>query len=185
MTSALLTVLVLTAATQGASLLPEAKSELVSLRLELVLEKPAIVGGSGPAITARVANLGSTPVVLILPGDGSDLADRTPILKWYCTRTTPSGVEDCARRSLGACGLLNPLELTELFTLDPGATKELGPWASLPRFRKAGTYRVTLEYENNPRLQLRVPCEESTKAQVEASTPCHLLSNELVFEVTQ
>jgi len=63
-------------------------------------------------VTARLTNNGTRPLTLVLPGDGSRMARRTPIVEWLFT---PSG----KLSGFEGCGNINELQSGDVFTLDP------------------------------------------------------------------
>jgi hypothetical protein len=51
-----------------------------TLDLRIVAKEASMTLGQQPQITATVTNKGSTPVTLVLPGDGSESGWRTPLV---------------------------------------------------------------------------------------------------------
>src|SRR5262249_26833670 len=62
-------------------------------------------------VTARLTNNGTRPLTLVLPGDGSRMARRTPIVEWLFT---PGG----KLSGFEGCGNINELQSGDVFTLD-------------------------------------------------------------------
>lgn len=134
-------------------------------------------------------NLSSTPLVLVEPGDGSEIGWRTPILTWII-----EPLDDVARASAArtesrgrGCGNINPLRASEVFTLAPGARHAFGPWVSSPHPRGPGRWRVALRYQNQPSLEWGgLPLGEhdaEAMRRVRASSAVDVTSNSLEIVV--
>jgi hypothetical protein len=126
-------------------------------------------------------NGGSAPVTLILPGDGSTVGWRTPVLTWQAS--TPSG-KPAKPRMVGRCGNVNALQASEVFTLQPGETKELRDWLGEP-YVEPGRYVVRLTYENDPTRGLKgIPLGESrVPTAFRGSAPCRVVSQPLTVDL--
>jgi len=74
-------------------------------------------GDCCPPFSATISNRGQRVLTLVLPGDGSNGGDRTPIVRW---EYGPAVV-----RSSKVCGNYRPLQPGEVFTLHPGTCQAL------------------------------------------------------------
>lgn len=101
----------------------------------------------GAQIVVTLTNHGTKTVRLVVPGDGSDAAMRTPVLSWIAT----SGGKPAEPEAVARCGMTNPIEASEVFTLAPGASREMRDWVGQPQV-KAGTYDVKLRFRNDPSI---------------------------------
>lgn len=124
-------------------------------------------------------------VTLVLPGDGSDVGWRTPLVNWDVRTSDGRHVE---RQKVFRCGNINPLRAGEVFTLPPGGEKTFRttvPWYF--RYETSRRYKLRLTYENRPRFSWSgMPLGRHDSAAVEAvrnSTRCKLVSNALEVEV--
>jgi hypothetical protein len=136
-----------------------------------------------------ISNRGSNSVTLVEPGDGSENAWRTPVIGWSVLPVnSPEKHPDTPAPWSGArCGNINPFRLSEVFSLEPGKEKQFEPWDDYSLFDKPGKYRVVLYYSNIPDMKTKgAPLGDHEKGAVErikASTPCKLISNEVIVEV--
>ena len=102
---------------------------------ELQIEAPAqIKQNSHDQLKVRINNVGAVPVTLVLPGDGSDISWRTPVITWALTRLDlPAPVAFFPRGAgIRRCGNINRLDLREVFTIKPGENQEISQWVCLP-----------------------------------------------------
>ncbi len=157
----------------------EARSAQSSSEVELVLDLEP-----GRIWSASLVNHGREPVEVVLPGDGSIVGWRTPIIKWSVVSET--GV--IRQHSGGRCGNINPLELDEVVTLRSGERVSLVRYGLFtPRLPSSGVVSVSLSYENDPHLEwgglAMGPHESGAMARVRASTPLSLTSNIVQFEI--
>jgi hypothetical protein len=101
-------------------------------------------------IKADITNLSDEVVTLVVPGDGSEVGWRTPIITWTVVDATTDRLEWPLRIR---CGNQNALGSDEVIRLAPGETRELDHlW--LPT-AKPGKYKVALTYENRPGAKWR------------------------------
>jgi hypothetical protein len=144
--------------------------------LGLSIGRQAAVGpGERSHVIARLVNKGPRPLTLVMPGDGSDVGRRTPIIRWSC--------EPSAFRGQGLCAYINPLRAGEVFTLNVGESRELGEWVRRPSL-EPGTYRCRMTYENVPDhpwggASLTPPHDEDEVRRLRASDSCSARSNEI------
>jgi hypothetical protein len=157
---------------------------------ELRIEVPAqIKQDAHGQIKVRINNVGDAPVTLVLPGDGSEVSWRTPVIKWSLTRLDPPDSKAAAPLGFsgGRCGNVNKLDLREIFTLKPGETQKIGQWVNLPYGMPPGQYSVVFHYSNIPDMKWQgVPLGKHDPAamqQVKRSTPISLVSNEVIVEI--
>ena len=133
----------------------------------------------------RLTNLGSAPITLVEPGDGSDGGRRTPIMKWSIELI--GGTHEPPE--LTGCGNINVLRPDEVFELQPGEGRLLGEWVPDVWVTQEGRYRLRLRYENDPNLQWGgIPLGEhdaEAMRRVQNSTPCVAVSNDVSIEVTR
>ena len=140
----------------------------------------ATLRDAGPKSDQRFSvvlkNEGSKPLRLVLPGDGSAVGWRTPVVTWTASANgAPVAPEGAAR-----CGMMNRIEPSEIVTLAPGASREMRDWLDAPRFAP-GTYDLRLTYRNDPALQARKSNGESdeVKRLIAASSACEVTSKPL------
>jgi hypothetical protein len=136
--------------------------------------------GRVPIIDARLRNTGPDTVVLVLPGD----VHRTPILRW-AVRTRDG--RKVPPEPVAYCGNRSPLQRRAIVTLAPGEAHDLSlGFPAFFQYEKKDTYVVQLIYENWPSMlggePLGVDDPEAVR-QLRESTPCRILSNQLVVNV--
>ena len=117
-----------------------APAEPSVLTIELRAEALEYRVGQAFRGSAELVNPGTEPLTVILPGDGSEVGWRTPVVRW-----TP------ALRPMPRCGNTNALSADELVVLQPGQRVELD-WLDAPVFQAAGSCAVALELEHDPTL---------------------------------
>jgi hypothetical protein len=161
------------------------------LDLHISCETLSIKKGTRPKIKVAVTNRGEHAVTLVQPGDGSNSRMRTPIIGWSVLAADDAKAEHPKQVPLyrgGRCGNINALKADEVFALKKNETKELGAWIQSSSFPQAGTYRVVFYYFNEPGLKWGgIPLgkhDGKAMQMVKNSTPCELISNELLMQVT-
>lgn len=123
--------------------------------------------------TLTLTNGSKKPVSLVVPGDGSEAGWRTPAITWIAT----ANGQPATRAEGGRCGMMNPIAASEIFTLAPGASREINEWLGFPSF-VPGTYDLRLRYRNDPALQSRKAGAAPDAAQkIAQSSPCDITSN--------
>jgi hypothetical protein len=127
--------------------------------------------GGSPRFAVTLTNKGRKPARLVVPGDGSEAGMRTPILTWIATA---GGNPAEPAPPSGRCGLTNAIEAKEVFTLAPGASREMNEWLGEP-YVKPGTYDVKLRFRNDPKV-VRNASPDVTKL-VAATDACDVTSN--------
>jgi hypothetical protein len=127
-------------------------------------------------VEAFLQNRGSRPVTLILPGDGSRMGRRTPVIEWLFT---PGG----KIRGFEGCGVLNAFRADEVFTLQPDETRIISQWVAPVELPPVSQCRAFLVYTNDPGLPfmgaLQRPHDRAAIAQLLASDKCSVASNEI------
>jgi hypothetical protein len=127
----------------------------------------------GQRFTLALKNNGRSAVRLVLPGDGSEVGWRTPVLAWAAT----SGGKPVAPVNRGRCGNMNRIERSEIFTLAPGASREIPEWVPSPEF-PSGTYDLRLTYRNDPGLLVRKgAAPEDVKRLLASTSACQITTD--------
>jgi hypothetical protein len=165
-------------------------SNAADLALFLTPPTGQIRVGDFPKFSVTITNRGSKAVTLTRPGDGSESHWRTPKIGWSVVPTSASEQKhpkSIPRFSGGRCGNVNSITDDEVFTLKAGSSITFSKWIDYPVFESAGTYRLVFYYQNDPRLAasglaLR-PNEKSALTRMKQSTPCSLMSEEIIVNV--
>lgn len=143
-----------------------------------------------PRITATLANRGTDPVRVVLPGEGSRYGLRTPMVSWAIA---PAEDPSPAYKPLATgggpllCGHIPSLTPRELVTLAPGEEIALEGQVGLPYLGRPGRFRAVLYLENRPRAgwetwRMLAPPDPTAWAGLQESTPFLVASNPI--EVT-
>jgi len=146
--------------------------------LELRPPRQLIKVGQAPSLTATLVNRGQLAVTLVEPGDGSNRGWRTPVVEWSKSGWFGGGY----------CGNINAVKMEEVFTLQPGQSRQLCDWVGVPHVSGPGSYLVAVRYSNRPdQPWVGLPLEAHDPAAMEAisgSTPVSIVSNtvEIVIE---
>ena len=166
---------------------------LIAQDLVLSVSAPAkpVHVGDHSSFAVTVSNRGPKSVTLVEPGDGSDCKLRTPVVGWSIlpadAKAKRHPKEPPPFRGPRMCGNINPLKLSEVFTLQPGESRRLGAWTGDPDFAQPGRYRVVFYYQNIPKLPTGGlplgPHDDGVVGQIRKSTRCRLVSTELVVDV--
>jgi hypothetical protein len=159
----------------GAPAACAARLEVVPLRIEISTPLEHWVDSKELRITIR--NVGSQPLLLVQPGDGSGDALRTPIVTWSVRDASGPVVQKLTRYDSG----INHLEPGDVFRLQPGESRALSEWISPIVFASPGKLQITLHYVNDPNLQWTGhpfgKHDPTTMRLVQQSTPCNLVSD--------
>ena len=151
------------------------------MRLELTTKKDT---QGDTAFVATIINGGTKPVMLVEPGDGSDVGWRTPVITWKVTTLAGANVP---RPRHARCGNVDGLDEKDVFTLKPGARHVLAGWLGQPS-SPGGRYSVRLVYDNDPsRKQQGVafsPPTAAALALVKKTTVCRVESNAVIADIT-
>lgn len=121
------------------------------------------------ALHLTLVNDGPRPVKLVVPGDGSEAGWRTPVLTWTTTRNGKPVKE----REGGRCGMMNPIDASEVFTLAPGERKTISEWVGRPNV-DPGTYEVELHYKNDPNIATRKGAGAGVEALLGSTDACEV-----------
>jgi len=168
---------------------PQERQDYGTAGCELRIKLPAQMRLDGQdQCMLYIKNLGTRPVTLVAPGDGSVAGWRTPILHWsFLPSDSWESHPAPAAGAGGRCGNINSLEPKEVFQLAPGEEKELAWWHLFTGDVEPGNYRVRLYYDNIPDIKWRgivLPQHDVEAMQrVKNSTPVSLVSNEVEVEV--
>ena len=191
-------------ALQAQSRSPARAAHSPNLRLRISAARTALKPGQTPDIRVTITNLGKKTATLVQPGDGSDVGWRTPLFAWsilaqshsdgkpYRVLSGDPKATDKSRHlsepmpEKGArCGNINRLKPDEVFDLAPGQTKEIHARLLFNLAFPGMTYRLIFLYKNVPALKWQgIPLgthDPKAMERVRNSTPCSLVSNELVF----
>jgi hypothetical protein len=154
--------------------------------LHIVAQETTVTQGQHPQVTATISNQGKMPVTLVVPGDGSESAWRTPVIGWSAINVANEAARHPKTPPLyqgGRCGNINRLKREEVFVLAPGQTKKLNEWVGFPQLAEPGTYSVVFFYVNEPDRKWRgLPLgqhDPEAMKQVQKSHQCSMVSNEL------
>jgi hypothetical protein len=129
-----------------------------------------------PHYALTLTNGGKKPVRLVIPGDGSEVGWRTPMLTWIAT----ANGKPAAPAEAGRCGLSNAIAEDEIFDLPPGQSREIKEWLGYPRF-VPGTYDIKLRYRNDPSILARKAGMSPAVAQkIAGSSTCDVTTNAVV-----
>ena len=127
--------------------------------------------------TLTLKNEGAAARTLVTPGDGSEYGRRTPMLAWFGTRDGQPAPEI----ERPGCGMMNAIEASEIFTLEPGASRAMSTWLMGPSYGP-GRYEVRLRYTNDPGKQVTGTAPE-VAALLARTSACEVTSAPLVIEV--
>lgn len=144
------------------------------------------------SLEVTLVNRGKDPVTIVVPGDGSSCAWRTPRVGWSILPAASSALhpDETPLCTTPRCGNINALKSDEIRDLAPDASCELGEWIGLGGLRlEPGEYRVRFYYENVPSLEWSgMPLgkhEDGAMDRVQRSTPLRLRSDEFRVVVTK
>lgn len=139
--------------------------------------------GKGPEgskrYTLTLKNAGTAPLSLVVPGDGSEVGWRAPVLEWSAT----SDGRPVEQLESPGCGMMNAIQADEIFTLAPGASKAMTDWIHGPTYAP-GSYEVRLRYINDPKREFgKVTATPEVKAMLAASSACDVTSAPMKLQV--
>ena len=156
-----------------------------ALRLSIEAKALRIPADDWLEVTATLENVGSTEVVLVEPGDGSESGWRTPVLRWSARRIE-RGARAVTLQPEPRCGLMNgPQPRSEVFALAPGSSRRLEMPVFPPRLGPPGLYEVTLTYENDPAMAFHgTASDDPALRPYKKSTACRITSAPLRVEIT-
>jgi len=128
--------------------------------------------------TLTLKNEGATARTLVTPGDGSEDGRRTPVLAWSGTR----GGQPAPQLARPGCGLMNAIEASEIFTLEPGASRAMSTWIIGPSYGP-GRYEVRLRYTNDPGDTKAAQANPEVAALIARTSACDVTSAPLTIQV--
>jgi hypothetical protein len=138
-----------------------------------------------PRVQVELANISTTPVWLVAPGDGSDAGWRTPIIEWFLVpldADAAAAIEAAKSNPPGRCGNMNPIMLADIFTLKPSERRSLTNWVQ-PRLPGRGAYRLSLRYRNVPSMpwhgEIKDRFDALAMERIKASLPVDVTSNHI------
>jgi hypothetical protein len=133
---------------------------------------------AGPLYNAVLTNTSRHPVTLVRAGTGSEEGLRPPTIRWKVTKLDGTPV---TLPSSSAPIIISKIDDDDVVDIQPGEVLELyldGP--DLP----AGTFRVRLVYENDPKQVAKAdpdnPHSALALARAGRSSPCRVESNAIV-----
>lgn len=160
------------------------------LALMIAPAEATLKRGEQLQVEATITNSSNSPVTLVLPGDGSQVGWRTPVVTWMFVREEAALPDRWA--SLDAnpiCGNINAFKRTEVFALEPAAKRSLNEWISPVVDLPAGRYRFRMQYSNEPTRKTgglpRGPHEAGAEDLIRRSTACTLISNDVSVTVVE
>lgn len=121
------------------------------LELELALKHglAAIEVGQHVEVTARLRNVSSDPVQVVLPGDGSADSLREPHIWYTATLDRGQGPTELPRAERPRCGTVDGDWHDEVVTIPPGGARTL-EWIGIPSLfltmQEPGRVALTLHY---------------------------------------
>lgn len=128
--------------------------------------------------TLTLKNTGTVARTLVTPGDGSEDGRRTPMLAWSGTL----GGKPAPQLERPACGMMNAIEASEIFTLEPGASRAMSAWINGPVFGP-GRYEVQLRYTNDPGEAGAANASPEVAALLAKTSACDVTSAPLAIQV--
>ena len=160
------------------------------LALEITPTEATIKRGEQLRVEATIANSGSSPVALVLPGDGSQVGGRTPVVTWlFVPDNAAPPHPPSSLHATSVCGNINPLKRAEVFTLPGSAKRVLNEWISPVVNLPAGRYRLRMQYSNEPARKVSgLPLgehEAGAEDLIRRSTACRLVSNDVSLTVVE
>lgn len=163
--------------------------ESAPCQLRLEVPKP-FTSGLPMIVKPQIRNTSKSNVSLVMPGDGSEVGMRTPVIGWsILSADSDDEHPKTPPRTPGArCGNTNALRMNEIFTLKPRETREFECRIDRPTGLTPGKYRIVFYYSNDPQMKWSgVPLggehDREAMRRVKESTAVALISNEVQFEV--
>lgn len=128
--------------------------------------------------TLTLKNTGTVARTLVTPGDGSEDGRRTPMLTWSGTL----GGKPAPQLERPACGMMNAIEASEIFTLEPGASRTMSAWINGPVYGPGG-YEVQLRYTNDPGKAGAADASPEVAVLLTKTSACDVTSAPLAIQV--
>jgi hypothetical protein len=138
-------------------------------------------------IEITLRNEGRDPVMLVLPGEGSDVGARTPLIDWEIRDKDGHRIQ---RDGALFCGQRNELNSEAVFQLAPHEERRFK--SEIPEtypYEKGHKYLVTFKYENRPDMKWPPPSmawapdDPDAVQRLVNSTPCQLVSNTIELKL--
>lgn len=165
--------------------LPVPSPPSCGVRLTIAV-KPSQLPDGWVEVSGVLENEGSQRVVLVEPGDGSEVGWRTPVLQWRARRIGKAQTKEVVLDPGPRCGLMNgPDPKNEVFVLAPGASRRVRMALVIPRLEPPGPYEVRLLYINDPRIGFRgETLTDPAMSPYAKSMACTAASNPLRIEAS-
>lgn len=135
-----------------------------NLTLLASIETKKVVYGEVQVLRVVIKNTGQTPVLLVLPGEGSDYGFRTPFVAISTITEEPEKLVPVSgdkpaihpanppiEHKMARCGNVKGLRLSEIFTVGPGDSRLIYEEA-LPKYGPE-KYRYLAYYINDPAIR--------------------------------
>ena len=169
------------------------QANAADLELKIELKDQVVINKHPRSLSKTITNTSSKDVTLVLPGDGSRYGWRTPVIGWSVIpaddKKTKHPEVPTPPKVVARCGNINALKADEVFTLKPGESKVIDRGVGIPPFPGPGKYRIKFFYSNIPDIKWSgVPLgkhDPQAASKIPGSTPCKLISNELIVTVTK
>ena len=164
---------------------PYTYSDKIDLRI--TAQKSSVGVLEGVWVNAVLTNKGSKLLRLVLPGDGSEDAWRTPIIKWnvqVLDRPQPEHNSKSYR-----CGNIDALKWGEVFHLYPNQIRAFDRQVDRSLMFQPGTYKISMVYINDPSKDWDgLPLGFHNLLEmcfVHHSTRCEVISNEIIITISK
>ena len=164
----------------------------IDLRITTENKNLSLSKKESPRVKVSLNNFTKDTILIVQPGDGSNVGWRTPIIRWSVIDLTeekphPDTLPELQRR-IARCGNMNGLSRKDIVRLQPIHGIKL-KWVNNPKIpRKTGKYSVRFYYQHKPDSEWIMKDyseHEGKKIIREKTEEMLLISNELVFEVTE
>jgi hypothetical protein len=173
------------------SLGSQARTDSIRLSIRSMSGKTVRTGlfGNYPRdpIEITLRNDGPNKVVLVMPGEGSDVGARTPVIDWEIRDKAGNLLR---RDGTSFCGNRHELRSESIFDLAPHEERSFK--YAFPEgypYEEGQKYLVTFKYENRPdmkwppRSMVWAPDEPEAVQRLATSTPCKLVSNTIELKL--
>ena len=140
-------------------------------------------------VDAELTNNGDLPIKMVLPGDGSVVGWRTPLIKWSVEKIddVQNVQHEFHFRSGPRCGNINRVRAEEIVSLKKSETVSFEEgWISYPLIPcAAGKYAIKMSYENIPDLKWAGMGyhQNYIMRKIRATDYIKIESNEIIVEV--
>lgn len=190
--SIVLTLLVITTALVFSSFKEENVENSLTLNITCETSNLIINKSEHLKIKANLINDGDKTVKIVMPGDGSQTAMRTPIIKWSVIKMQENQNQimesNFSLRKDARCGNINGLKESDLIELKPGQTKLVEEWIGFPQIpNELGKYRIQLLYKNDPKIKWKGTGYHNKRLmrKVRKTNSIEIISNEIIVEVNE